>query len=300
MMNIIKLAAIDIGSNGMRLLINYVYETPGKLPVFNKTSLVRMPVRLGEDVFIQQHISEKNEKRMLDAMQAFRLIMDTFDVQHYSIYATSAMREAKNGQEIIKKIKKKTNLQIDIIDGQTEAELIFESELQKFMVDDNNYLYVDVGGGSTELTLIVKGKVLKSQSFAIGTVRLLEGKVDKNIYPSMKKWIEENVREYTVDLIGSGGNINHVYKYSGIKLGKPMSGAYLRKRYKVVRDLSFEERLSELNMKTDRADVVEFAMEIYTKVMKWSRAQKIHVPKIGISDGMILKLYEEYGQNKDN
>lgn len=293
MINIKKLAAIDIGSNGMRLLINYVYEIKDREAVFNKTSLVRMPIRLGEDVFINQRISEKNEKRMLDAMQAFRLIMQTYEVEHYLIYATSAMREAQNGQAIIRKIKKQTNLQIDIIDGQTEAELVFDSGLKKFMLDEKNYLYVDVGGGSTELTLIIKGKVTKSKSFTIGTVRLLEGKVDQNIYPSMKKWIDEHAKTHSVELIGSGGNINHVYKYSGIKLGKPMSAAYLRKHYKVIRELSFEERLTQLNMKTDRADVVEYALEIYTKVMKWSGAQKIHVPKIGISDGMIQKLYED-------
>lgn len=292
-MNIRKLAAIDIGSNAMRLLINYVYEIPGESPVFNKTNLVRLPVRLGKDVFINKTISDDNKKRMLDAMTTFRLIMDLYGVEDYRAYATSAMREAENGKEIIKKIKKKANVKVQVIDGKTEAELIFRSELQKFILDENNYLYVDVGGGSTELTLITHGKVKLSKSFAIGTVRMLEGKVKKSVYPEMKKWVEDHVRKYEVSLIGSGGNINHIYKYSGIKLGKPMSGAYLRSRYRLVRELSFEERLRELNMKTDRADVVEHAMEIYIKVMKWSRAQKVFVPKIGIADGMIQSLYEE-------
>lgn len=292
-MKIKKLAAIDIGSNAMRLLINYVYEIPGEPAVFNKTSLVRMPIRLGQDVFIENKISEKNEQRMLDAMKSFELMMKIYGVEHYLAYATSAMREAENGKKLVKKIKKKSGIEIEIIDGQTEAELIFKSELQRFLLDQGNYLYVDVGGGSTELTLISNGKVQLSKSFTIGTVRLLEGKVEQSVYPEMKKWIEDHIRAYEVALIGSGGNINHVYKYSGIKLGKPMPGSYLRSRYKVVKAMNFEERLRELNMKPDRADVVEYAMEIYIKVMKWSRAKIIHVPKIGISDGMIRTLYEK-------
>lgn len=292
-MKIRKLAAIDIGSNAMRLLINYVYEVPGSKPVFNKTSIVRMPIRLGEDVFTHKEISEKNTARLIDAMKAYKLMMDIYGVEHYLAYATSAMRESENGKEVVRKIKKQSGISIEIIDGTTEAELIFATELQNFILDGNNYLYVDVGGGSTELTLISDGEVQFSKSFQVGTVRLLEGKVEKSLYLEMKKWVEDNIRKYDVDLIGSGGNINHVYKYSGVKLGKPLAGSYLRSRYKKVREMSYEERLQELNMKTDRADVVEYALEIYTKVMKWSRAKKIHVPKIGISDGMIRSLYEK-------
>lgn len=292
-MKIRKLAAIDIGSNAMRLLINYVYEIPGSRPVFNKTSIVRMPIRLGEDVFTNKKISEKNTARLVDAMKAYKLMMDIYGVEHYLAYATSAMRESANGKEVVSKIKKQSGIGIEIIDGNTEAQLIFATELQSFVLDGNNYLYVDVGGGSTELTFISNGEVQFSQSFPVGTVRLLEGKVEQNVYPEMKKWIEENIRKHDVDLIGSGGNINHVYKYSGVKLGKPLAGSYLRSRYKKVREMSYEERLQELNMKPDRADVVEYALEIYTKVMKWSRAKKIYVPKIGISDGMIRSLYED-------
>lgn len=244
-------------------------------------------------MYLSKKTFQKNKDRMLDAMTTFRLVMDLYGVEKYKAYATSAMREANNGLEIIQKIKSKTDINIEIIDGKTEAELTFKSDLQKFFLDKKNYLYVDVGGGSTELTLLSNGEVIDSKSFKIGTVRMLENKVDKDIYPEMKSWVQENVKQYEVDLIGSGGNINHIYKYSGIKLGKPMSGTYLRKRYRLVRDLTFEERLIQLNMKTDRADVVEHAMEIYIKVMKWSRAKKIHVPKIGISDGMIKTLYKQ-------
>lgn len=292
-MNIRKLAAIDIGSNAIRLLINYVYEFPKSEPVFNKTALVRMPVRLGKDVFTEKRISDKSASRMIDAMKAFRLMMDIYGVEEYLAYATSAMRESENGKEILKKIKKKADIKVKMIDGETEARLIFASELNRFVLDGNNYLYVDVGGGSTELTLIKNNKVSISKSFEIGTVRLMEGRVDKSVYPEMKKWIEENIRKYQVDLIGSGGNINHVYKYSGVKLGKPLPGSYVRRNFKIIREMSFEERLREFNMKPDRADVIEYALEIYVKVMKWTRAQKIHVPKIGISDGMIRSLYQE-------
>lgn len=292
-MNIRKLAAIDIGSNAIRLLINYVYEFPKSDPVFNKTALVRMPVRLGKDVFTEKRISDRSASRMIDAMKAFRLMMDIYGVEEYLAFATSAMRESENGKEILKKIKKKANIKVKIIDGETEARLIFASELNRFVIDGNNYLYVDVGGGSTELTLIKNNRVGISKSFEIGTVRLMEGRVDNSIYPEMKKWIEENIRKYQVDLIGSGGNINHVYKYSGVKLGKPLPGSYVRKNFKIIREMSFEERLREFNMKPDRADVIEYALEIYVKVMKWTRAKKIHVPKIGISDGMIRSLYQE-------
>ncbi|MFA7687706.1 MAG: exopolyphosphatase [Moheibacter sp.] len=291
-MKIRKLAAIDIGSNAVRLLINYVYEMPGSPPVFNKTSLVRMPIRLGEDVFTAKNISDKNVERLCDAMKAFKLMMDIYGVEEYLAYATSAMREAENGKKAVKKIVQKTGVQIEIIDGNREAELIFATDLRAFVQDKNNYLYVDVGGGSTELTLITQGKVYGSHSFSIGTVRLLEGKVGQSTYPQMKEWIEKNVKPLGVDLIGSGGNINHVFKYSGVQLGKPLKGAYLRSRYRQIRDMSFDQRLKELNMKPDRADVVEYALEIYTKVMKWSRAKQIFVPKIGISDGMIRYLYE--------
>lgn len=292
-MNIRKLAAIDIGSNAMRLLINYVYEFPGSQPIFNKTSLIRLPVRLGEDVFFNKRISEQNEQRMKEAIQAYKLIMDIHGIENYLAYATSAMRESENGKEILSRIRKKTGIHVEIIDGNTEANLIFATELQKFIEDNQNYLFVDVGGGSTELTLIENGKIGISKSFSVGTVRLLNDLVNPEVYPEMKSWVTKNIRHKQVQLIGSGGNINHVYKYSGIKLGKPMDSSYLRKQYRTFKELTYEERLRDFNMKTDRADVIEYALDIFTKIMKWSHAKKIHVPKIGISDGMIRKLYEE-------
>ncbi|WP_068599457.1 Ppx/GppA phosphatase family protein [Vaginella massiliensis] len=292
-MKIKKLAAIDIGSNAIRLLINYVYEETNNPPVFNKTALVRMPIRLGQDVFNNSKISDKNIDRIVDAMQAYSLMMKVYEVEHYRACATSAMRETKNGQKVINKIKKKANIAIEVIDGKTEAEMLFCAGLNKFLTEDKAFLYVDVGGGSTELTYLKNKQVQASQSFAVGTVRLLEHKEASDVFPSMQKWIKDTIEEEEIELIGAGGNINHVYKYSGVKLGLPMSVSYLNRHNKILLKLNPEERMTQFNMKPDRADVVVYALEIYNKVAKWSNAKKIHVPKIGLSDGIIRSLYEE-------
>jgi len=297
-MKIKKLGAIDIGSNAMRLLINFVYEEEGKAPIFNKTSIVRMPIRLGHDVFIDGEISSINQDRICDAMHSYALMMKVYGVENYRAYATSAMRESKNGKDIVSKIKERSGLNIEIINGKTEAELIFSTELSSFVKDNKTYLYVDVGGGSTELTLLKDNKIFASKSFEVGTVRLLENMVNANTFPEMQKWIEENVTEDDIELIGSGGNINHVYKYSGVKLGKTLGASYLKKHYKVLLTMTTEERMQNFNMKPDRADVVVYALEIYTKVLKWSHATKIHVPKIGLSDGIIRSLYQDISKTK--
>jgi len=292
-MKIRKLAAIDIGSNAMRLLINYVYEEEGKTPIFNKTSIVRMPIRLGQDVFIDGEISEKNTERICDAMLSYALMMKVYDIEVYKAYATSATREAKNGKDVVKKVLKKSGINIEIIDGKTEAELLFNTELGDFIKDEKTYLYVDVGGGSTELTLLKEGKVYSSKSFEVGTVRLLEGKVDPKTFVEMKHWIDENIGKEPIELIGSGGNINHIYKYSGVKLGLPLGSLYVKRQYQILQTMTAEERMQNYNMKPDRADVVVYALEIYNNVLKWSHAKKIHVPKIGLSDGIIRKVYQD-------
>lgn len=292
-MKIKKLAAIDIGSNAIRLLINFVYEKEGNTPIFNKTSIVRMPIRLGQDVFIDGKISDLNADRICDAMQSYALMMKVYGVEHYRAYATSAMREAKNGQNIVDKIENRSGLNIEIIDGKTEAELIFSTELSSFVQDNKTYLYVDVGGGSTELTLLKDNKIFASKSFGVGTVRLLENMVNPEVFPAMQKWINEYVGDEEIELIGSGGNINHVYKYSGVKLGNTLGTNYLTKHYKLLLTMTTEQRMQNFNMKPDRADVVVFALQIYTNVLKWSKATKIHVPKIGLSDGIIRSLYAD-------
>ena len=292
-MKIKKLGAIDIGSNAMRLLINFVYEENGKAPVFNKTSIVRMPIRLGHDVFLDGKVSETNADRICDAMQAYALMMKVYGVEEYRAYATSAMREAKNGQDIVKKVKEHCGVDIQIINGKTEAELIFSTELSSFVKDHKTYLYVDVGGGSTELTLLKDNKIFASKSFEVGTVRLLDNMVDPSTFPEMHDWIKENIGDEEIELIGSGGNINHVYKYSGVKLGQPLGASYVKKHYKILQTMTAEERMHNFNMKPDRADVVVYALEIYSNVLKWSKATKIHVPKIGLSDGIIRSLYQD-------
>ncbi|MFV0150496.1 exopolyphosphatase [Empedobacter falsenii] len=291
-MKIRKLGAIDIGSNAMRLLINYVYEEEGRAPIFNKTSIVRMPIRLGHDVFIDGQICENNVERICDAMLSYALMMKVYDVEIYKAYATSAMREAKNGNEVVKKVMKKSGINIEIIDGKTEAELLFNTELGAFIKDEKIYLYVDVGGGSTELTLLKDNKVFTSKSFEVGTVRLLEKKVAPTTFEEMKEWIQENIVHDEIELIGSGGNINHVYKYSGVKLGMPLSSTYVKKHYQTLQSMTAEERMQNFNMKPDRADVVVYALEIYNNVLKWSHAKKIHVPKVGLSDGVIREIYK--------
>ncbi|WP_413533006.1 Ppx/GppA phosphatase family protein [Empedobacter brevis] len=292
-MKIRKLGAIDIGSNAMRLLINYVYEEEGRAPIFNKTSIVRMPIRLGHDVFIEGQISDENIERICDAMLSYALMMKVYNVEIYKAYATSAMREAKNGKDVVKKVAKKSGINIEIIDGRTEAELLFNTELGDFIKDKKNYLYVDVGGGSTELTLLKDNKVFTSKSFEVGTVRLLENKVSPNVYNDIKEWIGENIGKDEVELIGAGGNINHVYKYSGVKLGIPLSSVYVKKHYQILQNMTTEERMQTFNMKPDRADVIVYALEIYNNVLKWSNAKRIHVPKIGLSDGIIRKVYKD-------
>ena len=289
-MKITKLAAIDIGSNAVRLLISSIYKEDEKV-TFNKTSLIRVPVRLGEDAFVRGKISPDNEKRLIKAMKAYKLLMDIHQVEDYSAYATSAMREVKNGEKIREKIKKEAKINLEIINGQKEGQIIFATELREYVNDENSYLYIDVGGGSTELTVLAHGKVLNTRSFDIGTVRWLNGKVDPSyLVKEVKPWVIENCKDLgNIEMIGSGGNINHIYKYSGKK--KSLNYTYLNQQRKILSALDFEDRLSIYNMKPDRADVIVPALEIYTSVMRFAKAKKIHVPKIGLTDGMIQYMY---------
>lgn len=294
MLNIEKYGAVDIGSNAIRLLVATVVEQEGKDTLFKKTSLVRVPIRLGADVFLEGKISESNAKRMIDAMMAFKLLMKTHGIKRYRACATSAMREASNGQEIAERIEKASGLFINIIDGDDEAAIIASTDLKSLIEDDKAFLYVDVGGGSTELTLFANGKNVASESFKLGTVRLLEERVDETLWDKMEAWIKKETKAYKrISLIGSGGNINTIFKKSGKKLGKPLSYLYLSAYYERLNSLTFDERITELDMNPDRADVVIPATRIYLSAMKWSRAKNIFVPKIGLSDGIIKSLYNE-------
>lgn len=295
-MKIKKYAAIDIGSNAVRLLIaNVIDKNNSKNPQIKKASLVRVPIRLGADTFVTGKISDTNKSRMIDAMNAFKLLMNVHGVEKYRACATSAMREASNGQEIIDDICKQSKVKIEIIDGKTEAEIIFATDLAELIQEDKSYLYVDVGGGSTELTVFSEGKLVNSKSFKIGTVRLLNKMVDKKeMWKSIEKWIRDNTKGMKrMTLIGSGGNINKIYKMSGRLPGKSLSYIYLNAHYKFLKQMTYDERITELDLNPDRADVIVPATKIYLNAMKWSGANKIIVPKIGLSDGIIKTLYQK-------
>ena len=292
MLSIQKYAAIDIGSNAVRLLIMNVIEEVGKPVLFKKNSLVRVPIRLGSDVFITQKISEENTRRMTDTMLAFKLLMKSHKVVKYKACATSAMREAINGKEVAKLIYKNSKIRIDIIEGEEEAAIIAATDLHTYIQNDKTYLYVDVGGGSTEFTVIHKGKSIASRSFQIGTVRLLNDMVKKDAWLELEVWIKTQANLYDkIEVIGSGGNINKIFKVSGKAMGKPLTYFYLTSYYNILQSYSYDERITILDLNQDRADVIIPAMRIYLSSMKWSGAKHIYVPKIGLADGIIKSIY---------
>lgn len=294
MLTIEKYAAVDIGSNAIRLLITTVIEKQGFAPQFKKTSLVRVPIRLGADVFLEGKISDTNYTRMRDAMQAFSLIMKTHKVITYRACATSAMREASNGNQIAQKLWDATGIDIDIIDGNDEAAIIASTDLKDLINDEKVFLYVDVGGGSTELTVFANGKSVISKSFKLGTVRVLNDMVRESMWDEVKEWIVFHTDKYNkVEVIGSGGNINSIYKYSEKKIGKPLSYFFMANFYERIKSLTYHERIFELQMNPDRADVIIPATRIYLSAMKWSKSKNIYVPKIGLADGIVKSLYNE-------
>ena len=294
MLVIKKYAAIDIGSNAVRLLIAIIIEEEGKPTRFKKSSLVRVPIRLGADVFLKNTISNENKRRLKDTMMAFKLLMKSHKVEKYKACATSAMREAANGNEIAQEIFEHSKIQIDIIDGEEEAAIIAETDLHEYIDNDRNYVYVDVGGGSTEFSIIHNGEKVTSKSFRIGTVRLLNDIVKRETWLELENWIKANTAKYDkVDVIGSGGNINKIFKISGKAIGKPLTYFYLSTYYHTLKSYSYEERITELDLNQDRADVIIPALQIYLSAMKWSKAKHIYVPKIGLSDGIIKSLYHE-------
>lgn len=292
MLSIKKYAAIDIGSNAVRLLISNIIEQKGKPTKFKKNSLVRVPIRLGADVFVNKKISKENTQRLVDTMLAFKLLMKSHKVVKYKACATSAMRESNNGKEVVDLILNKTNVSIDIIGGEEEAAIIAATNLSSYIDESKTYLYVDVGGGSTEFTVIQQGKSVASKSFKIGTVRLLNDMVSKEAWQELEQWIKEHTSAYDkISVLGSGGNINKIFKISGKALGKPLTYFYLTTYNTLLQSYSYEERITELDLNQDRADVIIPAMRIYLSSMKWSGAKNIYVPKIGLADGIIKSMY---------
>jgi exopolyphosphatase / guanosine-5'-triphosphate,3'-diphosphate pyrophosphatase len=295
----IKLAAIDIGSNSIRLLITNVIFTADHT-YYRKVSITRLPVRLGEDVFKTGRISRENAARLTDAMRAYKFVMKVNGVADVRACATSAMREAKNGASLVRKIARKTGITIDVIDGEEEARLVFLSKIfDTIHPTEKNFVYIDVGGGSTELTLWIDGQIKASRSFKIGTVRMLNGFDTPEEWAQMQQWISANVAGIDdLAMIGSGGNINKVHKLSGKLLGEPLSLRYLNKQLKTLSALTTEERVTQLGLNFDRADVIAHALRIYTLATHWAGAHQMYVPKIGVSDGIVRDLYHRLYREK--
>ena len=289
-----KLAAIDIGSNAARLLITDVYLDKQNKPEFIKSNIIRVPLRLGFDVFETGVISESKTNHLISTIKAYRHLLDAYQVKHVKACATSAMRDAKNGASIIKKVKKSTGIQIEIISGDVEASMIYENHTADGLTKDYSYLYIDVGGGSTELTFFMNGELIFKKSFNVGTIRILKQQVTEQQWNEMKEYIRNNTKNAKkVMAIGSGGNINKVFSLSKRKDGKSLPLDLLRDYYKEFNHLSLAERMSLYKMREDRADVIAPALLIYINVMKWASATDILVPKIGLADGLIHALYDE-------
>tara|TARA_B100000131_G_scaffold173454_1_gene167588 strand:+ start:1473 stop:2369 length:897 start_codon:yes stop_codon:yes gene_type:complete len=292
-----KYAAVDIGSNAIRLLIVGVLKT-NSVHKYRKISLVRVPIRLGQDVFLYKKISNEKLKLLLNTLKAFKLLMSVHNIDRYKICATSAMRESKNSKEVLKRVRKKLNLDINIISGKDEASIIANVFAKDFN-NHKNLLYVDVGGGSTELTIIDKGKIVESKSFKIGTVRILNNLVKKDTWGKYEEWIKKHTKIYNGILtIASGGNANKLLKISGKEIGKPMSIEVIKEIYLELNKYSFEDRVIKLNLSTDRADVIIPATEIYLKSMNFCKSNQIIIPRIGLADGIIRMI--SYDENFGN
>lgn len=288
-----KLAAIDIGSNAARLLISQVIINNGK-PQFNKLNLVRVPLRLGFDVFEKGEISKQKSGMIIQTMKAYAHLLNVYGVTHLKACATSAMRDARNSEDVIRKVKLETGIQINIISGDEEATFVYDNHVAENLDTEHSYLYIDVGGGSTELTFFADGKLRYKESFNIGTIRLLKNMVTEKQWEEMRDHLKNNTKsKLPMIAIGSGGNINKVFSLSKKKEGKPLQLELLRDYYKELSSFSVEDRIRVYNMREDRADVIVPALQIYIRVMRWADIDEIYVPKIGVADGLIQSLYEE-------
>lgn len=289
------LAAIDIGSNAARLLITEVKENSKRKPEFTKLNLLRVPLRLGMDVFLKGKIGKEREKMMVNTMEIFGNLMEIYKVEHYRACATSAMRDAKNGTEIIEAVKKTSDITIEIISGDEEAGLIYENHIEEKLDKNYGYLYIDVGGGSTELMYFENGKMKYKKSFNIGTLRILNNLVSKEQWEEMNREIKNKIAgKKNIYAIGSGGNINKIFSMSKTKDGKPISLATVKKYLKELSNLSIEDRMIRYDLREDRADVIVPALQIFNNVMQKGGISKIYVPKISVADGLIHNLYDSF------
>ncbi|GAC1426236.1 MAG: rod shape-determining protein [Flavisolibacter sp.] len=289
-----KLAAIDIGSNAARLLIDEVIFDPMNKPEFVKLTLVRVPLRLGFDVFEKGEISQAKTQNLIKTIQSYKLLIEVYEVNHWITAATSAMRDALNAKQILEQVKSETGIEIKVISGEEEANYIFENHVAENMNSQESYLYIDVGGGSTELTFFSDGKLVTKKSFNIGTIRLLKNQVSEDNWNEMRDFIKGKLKGYHhITAIGSGGNINKIFSLSKRKEGKPLNLELLRNYYKEFSSLSLSQRISLYKLREDRADVIVPALLIYINVMRWVETEEIYVPKIGLVDGLIHILYEQ-------
>lgn len=288
-----KLAAIDIGSNAIRCQISTVLAVNKTQPLFKKLEYIRFPLRLGHDVFSSGRITGRSKDKFKKLMKAYKLLLELYEVDDYMFCATSAMRESENGAELAREVFDELGITIDIIDGNREAELINKA-IHSYLADQN-YLHIDVGGGSTELNLYVGGKKIKTRSFKIGSVRVLEHVDSPVMWEDMEHWIHENVKkEYgKITAVGTGGNISKLFELAKLKAGKTMSLRKIRELRNMVAAYTLDERIYKLQMNPDRADVIIPASDIYLKVMEWARSTAILVPDVGLKDGVMLDLYEK-------
>ena len=296
----LKLAAIDIGSNAARLLITDVIEYPDSKPEFIKTVLVRVPLRLGFDVFEKGEISTKKTEQLCKTIKAYRLLLDVYGIKYLKACATSAMRDATNAVQVLQRVKAETGITVKVISGEEEATLIYENHVADYMDNKESYLYIDVGGGSTELTFFSDGELVFKKSFNIGTIRLLKDQVKETDWNEMKDFLRQKTRgHHHVTAIGSGGNINKVFNLSKRKEGKPLDLDSLKAYHKDFSELTLAERMQQYRLREDRADVIVPALQIYINAMRWADAEEIYVPKIGLADGLIHTLYDEVGEKKN-
>jgi len=292
-----KLAAVDIGSNAIRFQVSSVLERKDKV-LFKKLEYVRFPLRLGHDVFSTNRISAKSISKFKKLMKTYKLLLELYEVDDFMFCATSAMRESHNGRELVRKIKKELGIQINIIDGKLEAELINQAIYS--YLDHKPYLHIDVGGGSTELNLFKKGKKVKTRSFRVGSVRVLEHHDSPQVWKEMERWLKEHIHRGlgNVTAVGTGGNISKLFELSQVKAGKAMSLQKIIELREMVDARSMEERIYEMQMNPDRADVIVPASDIYIKVMQWARTKHIIVPEVGLKDGILLHLFEKNREAK--
>ena len=295
-----KIAAIDIGSNAVRMLISYVFPS-GVEYVFQKNSYLRLPIRLGEDSFKNGIISNEKISLLTNAILSFKYIIKVHGVNDYKIYATSALRESRNSREVISIVKKNTDLNIELISGLKEAKIISKGNSLEKVEFNKTFLYVDVGGGSTEFSILRKGKERISRSFKIGTVRLLNNLVDDSMLMDVKNWLKSNIdNDDKIKLFATGGNINKIQSMTGSKSGKPISYLSIKDLSNTLISFNYEERMVKFDLNPDRADVIIPALKIFITTMEVVKANKMFVPKVGLVDGMINEIFYKNNANKLN